>query len=70
MIRTWRQVLFIVQPETLLRWHRELFHLFWKHKSKADSRQPKLSPETIALIKEMASKNRRLRSRAHSRRVA
>jgi putative transposase len=58
MIRTWRQVLFIVQPETLLRWHRELFHLFWKHKSKADSRQPKLSPETIALIKEMASKNR------------
>jgi putative transposase len=58
MIRTWRQVLFIVQPETLLRWHRELFHSFWKHKSKADARQPKLSPETIALIKEMASKNR------------
>jgi hypothetical protein len=32
--------------------------MFWKHKSKADSRQPKLSPETIALIKELASKNR------------
>jgi hypothetical protein len=38
--------------------HRELFRFFWKHKSKVDSRQPKISPETIALIKEMASKNR------------
>jgi putative transposase len=58
MIRTWKQALFIVQPETLLRWHRELFRLFWKRKSKADARQPKLSPETIALIKEMARNNR------------
>src|SRR6266478_7915289 len=58
MMRTWKQALFIVQPETLLRWHRELFHLFWKRKSKADARQPKLSPETIALIKEMARNNR------------
>jgi transposase InsO family protein len=57
MLRTWKQALLIVQPETVLRWHRELFRLFWKHKSKTDSRQPKLSPETIALIKEMASKN-------------
>jgi hypothetical protein len=70
MLRTWKQALFVVQPETVLRWHRELFRLFWKHTSKTDSRQPKISPETIALIKEMASKNRRLRSRAHSRRVA
>jgi len=58
MIRTWKQALFIVQPETLLRWHRELYRLFWKHRSKADSRQPKISPETIALIKEMSSNNR------------
>jgi putative transposase len=38
MLRTWKQALFIVQPETLLRWHRELFRLFWKRKSRADSR--------------------------------
>ena len=49
--------------------HRELFRFFWKHKSKVDARQPKISPETIALIKEMASKNRRLVSGAHPRRV-
>jgi putative transposase len=65
MVRCWKQALIIVQPETLLRWHRELFRLFWKHKSKAHSRQPKLSLETIALIKEMAANNRRLRCRAY-----
>ncbi|MGZ3628824.1 MAG: hypothetical protein ACXVDN_14310 [Ktedonobacteraceae bacterium] len=28
MVRTWKQALFIVQPETLLLWHRELFRVF------------------------------------------
>jgi hypothetical protein len=28
MLRTWKQALFIVQPETLLRWHRGLFRVF------------------------------------------
>jgi putative transposase len=58
MVRTWKQALFIVQPETLLRWHRELFCVFWKHKSKARSKKPRLSLETISLIKEMAANNR------------
>jgi putative transposase len=58
MVRTWKQALFIVQPETLLRWHRELFRVFWKHKSKACSSKPRLSHETITLIKEMAANNR------------
>jgi putative transposase len=58
MLRTWKQTLLIVQPETLLRWHREHFRLFWRHKSKADSRLPKISSETIVLIKEMARNNR------------
>jgi putative transposase len=58
MVRTWKQALFLVQPETLLRWHRELFRVFWKHKSKAHARKPKLSPETISLIQEMAANNR------------
>ena len=34
LVRTWKQALFIVQPETLLRWHRELFRLVWKRRSK------------------------------------
>ncbi len=58
MVRTWKQALFIVQPETLLRWHRELFRVFWKHKSKACSSKPRLSHETIRLIREMTATNR------------
>jgi putative transposase len=58
MVRTWKQVLFIVQPETLLRWHRQGFKLYWKYKSRATSAKPKISAEIIALIKEMASNNR------------
>src|SRR5215472_9846459 len=56
--RTWERALFIVQPDTLLRWHRELFRLYWKRKSKVSSHKPKLAAETIALIKEMAKDNR------------
>jgi putative transposase len=67
MVWTWKQTLIIVQPETLLRWHRELFRAFWKHQSKARSSKPKLSRETITLIREMAANNRRLLSGAHSR---
>jgi putative transposase len=58
MVRFWKEALFLVQPETLLRWHRELFRLFWKHKSQVRSRKPGISPEAIRLIKEMAANNR------------
>jgi putative transposase len=58
IVQTWRQALFLVQPETLLRWHRELFRLVWKHKAKAHAHKPKVAAETIALIREMARENR------------
>ncbi len=58
MVRAWKQALFLVQPETLLRWHRELFRVFWKQKSKGRARKPRLSLETISLIQEMATNNR------------
>jgi putative transposase len=58
MVRTWKQALFIVQPETLLRGPRELFRVFWKHTSKARASKPRLSHETITLIREMSAYNR------------
>src|SRR5258706_12457142 len=51
MVQTWKQALFLVQPETLLRWHRKLFRLFGRHKSQAQVRKPRLSPQIIALVK-------------------
>ena len=32
-LRTWRNALLIVKPDTLLSWHRQGFRLFWRHKS-------------------------------------
>jgi putative transposase len=43
---------------TLLRGPRELFRMFWKHKSKASPSKQRLCSETITLIKEMSAKNR------------
>jgi putative transposase len=58
VVRTWQQALLIVQPDTLLRWHQELFRLVWKRKSKTASHTPKVAPQTIALIRQMAKDNR------------
>jgi putative transposase len=58
LVRTWQQALVIVPPDTLLRGPRELFRLYWKRRSKASSHQPKVAPETIALIRQMARENR------------
>ncbi len=58
MVRTWKQALYLVQPETLLRWHHQGFKLYWKYQSRAASAKPKISAETVALIKEMARDNR------------
>jgi putative transposase len=52
--RFWKQSLYIAQPRTLLRRHRELFRFYWKRKSQG---KPKISPETIALIRRMAVEN-------------
>ncbi len=59
-VRAWRQALVIVQPDTLLRWHRHLFRLVWRRRSQPSRRprKPRVSPETIALIQEMARANR------------
>jgi putative transposase len=58
LVRTWSQALLIVQPDSLLRWHRELFRLYWKRKSKTRTHKPKVAAETIALIRQMAKDNR------------
>jgi transposase InsO family protein len=57
LVRNWKQLLLIAQPETLLRWHRQGFKLLWKIKSKAPTREPKVPAETIALIQQMARDN-------------
>ncbi len=56
-VRAWRQALLLVQPETLLRWHRAGFRSFWRWKSRSGPGRPPLPPETVALIRRMATDN-------------
>ena len=53
----WKQALLIVQPDTLLRWHRQLFRLVWRRKSKPKTPQTRITPETVALIRQMRAEN-------------
>ena len=41
-LQSWKDALLIVKPETVLRWHRQGFRLFWKRKSHARSHEPKV----------------------------
>jgi len=53
----WRRLLVVVKPDTLIRWHRKGFRLFWKWKSKLPGRPP-IPAELRRMIAEMATANR------------
>ena len=52
----WRDSLVNVKPDTLLRWHRRGFRLFWRWKSKPMGR-PRLTRDLCDLIWKMAKEN-------------
>jgi hypothetical protein len=54
---SWKETLLIVKPETVIRWHRQSFRLFWRWKSRSDAGRPKIPQAQITLIKQMASDN-------------
>ena len=60
VLPNWQSAVLLVKPETVLRWHREGFRLFWRHRSKvaAKQREPRLAATTIELIQSMAIDNR------------
>jgi transposase InsO family protein len=53
----WRRVLTVVKPDTLIRWHRKGFRLFWRCRSLPCGR-PRLPAPLRQLIAEMAAANR------------
>jgi len=48
----------IVQPETIVRWHRAGFRHYWRWKSRARGGRPKVPMEIRRLIREMSLANR------------
>jgi len=53
----WKDTLVIVQPDTVVRWHRKGFRLYWRSISRPGPRRPPISPEIQALIRRFANEN-------------
>ena len=52
----WREALHIVQPETVVRWHRQGFRYYWRWKSRHRGR-PRVDPQVRDLIRRMCRAN-------------
>ena len=53
----WKEALVIVQPDTVVRWHRKGFRLYWRTLSKCGPGRPPISEEMQALIRRLANEN-------------
>src|SRR5471030_2302991 len=51
------QVVTIVQPETLVRWHRAGFRYYWRWKSGSRGGRPQIETDLRALIRQMSMEN-------------
>src|SRR5438093_7285981 len=55
--RDWRRHLVLVRPETVVRWHRRGWRLFWRWTSRGRLGRPRLSVEVQNLIATIAADN-------------
>lgn len=62
----WKTALVLVQPETVVRWHREGFRLYWRWISKANRGRPRIDPDLRKLIRRMAMENGWRAKRIHA----
>ena len=53
----WRSTIIIVKPETVIRWHRTGFRLYWRWKSRPKGGRPHIDAEIRALIRRMSAQN-------------
>jgi putative transposase len=53
----WRSALFVVTPETVLRWHREGFRRHWRGLSKRGPGRPPIARRHIRFIEQMSREN-------------
>ena len=54
----WRDAVLIVQPDTVVRWHKKAFKSHWRRRSERGKRgRPSLDPEIRAIVLKMAEPN-------------
>ena len=57
MLRSWRDALVIVQPATVIKWHRNGFRYYWRRKSRSKPGRPPIPMAIIMLIRRMSIEN-------------
>src|SRR3989449_6982873 len=56
--RNWRTALIVVQPDTVIRWHRDWLRRRWTRRSQQpDHGRPQIDPQIRTLVREMATAN-------------
>ena len=53
----WRKALLVVQPETVVRWHRRGFRYYWRRKSSPKGGRRRIDPELRSLIRRLCREN-------------
>ena len=53
----WKEVLVIVKPDTVIRWHRKGFRLYWRPLSRRGPGRPRIPQEVRELIHRLALEN-------------
>jgi putative transposase len=53
----WRSAVHIIQPETIIGWHRRGFGLFWRWKSRPRDGRPGVPADVRTLIRELSTAN-------------
>jgi putative transposase len=53
----WNAVADLMQPKTVLKWHKESFRLWWRWKSRSNGGRPTISQEMRALIRKLSREN-------------
>ena len=61
----WRQALVLVEPATVVGWHRRGFRAYWRWKSRPKGGRPQIDPSVRRLIRHMWSSDPTLGRAAH-----
>ena len=54
---SWKSVLIVVKPDTVVGWHRAGFRWYWRWKSRRRRGRPRITPEIREVIVRLAEEN-------------
>ena len=57
MLKDWRDALLVLQPATVIRWHRNGYRYHWRRKSRSKPRRPPIPTAVLMLILRLSIEN-------------